>query len=147
MTLPAALAEIIDDFESLGPQERLALLLEFADSLPELPARYGDHPERLERVPECQSPLFVAVEVDPEPDPRVSLFFSAPREAPTTRGFAGILHAGLDGQSPNVVLNVPGDVLDRLRLAEVVSPLRMRGMGAMLRRVQTQVRDALDSRA
>ncbi len=147
MSLPAALAEIIDDFAALGPQDRLALLLEFADGLPDLPPRYGEHPERLERVPECQSPLFVAVELSPEPDPQVALFFSVPREAPTTRGFAGILHAGLNGQSPNIVLSVPRDVLDRLRLAEVVSPLRMRGMGAMLRRIQDQVREALDSGA
>lgn len=147
MTVPAPLAEIIDDFAALPPRARLELLLEFAEGLPELPPRYGDHPERLERVPECQTPLFVAVELSPEPDPRVELFFSVPREAPTTRGFAGILHAGLNGQSPNTVLGVPPNVLDRMHLAEVVSPLRMRGMGAMLRRIQNQVREGIDPAA
>lgn len=147
VTLPAALEAVVEDFEALAPRDRLDLLLEFADSLPDLPPRYGDHPERLQRVPECQTPLFVAVELTPEPNPEVHVFFSAPRESPTTRGFAGILHAGLDAQSPNAVLNVPPDMPDRLRLAEVVSPLRMRGMSAMLRRIQEQVRLGLDSRA
>ncbi len=38
------------------------------------------------------------------------LHFSAPPEAPTTRGFAGILSEGLDGQSAEAVLSVPADL-------------------------------------
>ena len=44
-------------------KDRLQLLLEFCDELPALPERYAGHPELMERVPECQSPLFLAVEV------------------------------------------------------------------------------------
>ena len=94
-TLHPRLQEIADDFNALPDAERLQLLLEFSEELPSLPPRYAEHPDLLEPVPECQSPLFLAVEV--EPDATVHLFFDAPREAPTTRGFAGILHAGLDG--------------------------------------------------
>lgn len=143
MHVPAPLGEVLDDFADLGPQDRLALLLEFAEELPDLPARYAEHPELLEPVPECASPLFLAAEVGPAPEHRVALHFSAPREAPTTRGFAGILHAGLAGQPALDVVGVPPDVLDRLGLAAVVSPLRMRGMGSMLRRIQRQVRAGL----
>ncbi len=50
----------------------------------------------MEPVPECQSPLFL--HVDASDTEHVRLFFSAPAEAPTTRGFASILAAGLDGQ-------------------------------------------------
>jgi cysteine desulfuration protein SufE len=142
MPLPARLAEVVDDFAALAPKDRLELLLEFADELPELPDRYSEHPELLERVPECQTPLFLVVEVGADPQAAVSLFFSAPREAPTTRGFAGILHAGLDGESADTVLGISPAVLDDLKLAEVVSPLRMRGMASMLSRIQRQVRAA-----
>ena len=137
--LPPRLAEIVDDFASLPPRDRLELLLEFSQSLPPLPARYAEHPERLEPVPECQSPLFVAAEVDGAR--RVGLYVDAPAESPTTRGFAGIFHAGLDGLSADEVLAVPGDVTARLSLADVVSPLRLRGAAALLGRVQRQVRD------
>ena len=58
------------------------------------------------------------------------LFFSAPREAPTTRGFAGIMHTGLDGEPAADVLAVPDDFYRPLGLAEAVSPLRLRGCGA-----------------
>jgi cysteine desulfuration protein SufE len=140
-TLPPRLAEIVDDFVAAEPRERLELLLEYAGSLPPLPERLAAHPERLERVPECQSPLFVAAEVDD--DRRVHLYFEAPQESPTTRGFAGIFHQALDGAPADEVLAVPSDVSSRLALANVVSPLRMRGADALLSRVQRQVRARL----
>ena len=104
MTNPR-LQEIVDDFASVGDKDRLQLLLEFSEELPALPGRYADHHELLESVPECQTPLFLAVEVGA--DNTVRLFFDAPREAPTTRGFAGILHAGLDGMPADEVLATP----------------------------------------
>ena len=141
--LPPSLAEIVDMFATSPPRDRLELLLEYSQSLPPLPARLAEHPERLEAVPECQSPLFVAAEVDE--NRRVHLYMDAPPEAPTTRGFAGIFHAGLDGLAADEVLAVPGDVTARMALAEVVSPLRLRGAAALLGRVQRQVSEQLSS--
>lgn len=138
--LTADLAEIVEDFNALGVQDRLQLLLDFSRGLPPLPDRYADHPELLEPVPECQSPIFLLTEVDA--DERVHLFFSAPPEAPTTRGFAGILREGLDGLTVREVLDVPDDVSHRLGLDEAVSPLRLRGMAGMLGRIKRQVREA-----
>jgi cysteine desulfuration protein SufE len=142
--LPERLAEVVDDFAASPPRERLELLLEYAQSLPPLPERFTQHPELLEPVPECQSPLFVAAEVDDERN--VHLYMDAPREAPTTRGFAGLFDAGLNGLPADLVLAVPGDVTARLKLAEVVSPLRLRGAAALLGRIQRQVREQLAAR-
>jgi cysteine desulfuration protein SufE len=128
---------LVEDFSSISVKERLLLLLEFSENLPELPERYADHPDLLERVEECQSPIFLFVEVNNEN--RVDLFFSAPPEAPTTRGFAGILHEALNGHSAEEVLGVDDDFPSKLGLAEAVSPLRMRGMRAMLYRIKRQV--------
>jgi cysteine desulfuration protein SufE len=133
------LQEIAEDFSSVPAKERLQLLLEFSEELPPLPAKYADHPDLLEPVPECQSPLFLAVEVDG--GDAVHLFFDAPREAPTTRGFAGILHAGLDGLDAGEVLATPGEFYSQLGLADLVSPLRLRGLAAMLARIKRQVRE------
>lgn len=140
MSLPASLAQIVEDFNALTKSERLQLLLEFSEGLPALPERYAEHPELLEPVPECQSPLFLIAEVsDAGPQAVVHLHFSAPREAPTTRGFAGILHEGLDGLTVTEILQIPGDVSDHLGLGEAVSPLRLRGMAGMLVRIKRQV--------
>ena len=75
-TLNPRLQEIADDFNAVMGQERLQLLLEFSQELPPLPARYAEQHDLLEPVPECQSPLFLAAEV--EPDATVHLFFDAP---------------------------------------------------------------------
>ena len=64
--LPAALDELVDDFASVSARDRLQLLLELSDELPPLPDRYAGHAEAMEQVPECQSPLFLAVELDDE---------------------------------------------------------------------------------
>lgn len=137
--LTGELAEIAEDFAALPVPERLQLLLQFSMDLPELPGRYADHPELLEPVPECQSPIFVASEVTASG--AVELYFSAPREAPTTRGFAGILHAGLSGRPVPEVLSAPADLSHRLSLGDAVSPLRLNGMAAMLGRIKRQVRE------
>jgi len=137
-TLPAPLAETREDFLALGVKDRLQLLLEFSNELPELPERYRDHPDLLEKVEECQSPVYIFVEVV---DGRVHLHATAPAESPTTRGFASILVQGLDGLTVDEVLDVPGDYPQSLGLAEAVSPLRVRGMTGMLGRVKRQVRE------
>jgi cysteine desulfuration protein SufE len=140
--LPAALAEIVDDFQALTEPERLQLLLEFSRELPELPDRLKDHPELMEQVVECQSPLFLTIETEPadgDAPERVRLFFKAPPEAPTTRGFAGVLHEGLDGLSAREILAVPDDMPDLLGLTRAITPLRMRGMSAMLGRIKRKV--------
>ncbi len=143
--LPPTLEEIAEDFAALGTQDRLQLLLEFSRGLPPLPERYTEHPELLEPVPECQSPIFLVTEVDGTgPEAVVRLYFSAPPEAPTTRGFAGILAEGLDGLTAGEVLSVPDDLPNRLALGEAVSLLRLRGMSGMLGRIKKQVRKKID---
>ena len=135
-TMPTALAEVVSDFKDVDGQDKLALLLEFADELPPLPADLEE--AAMEPVPECQSPLFL--HVDGADRDKIRLYFSAPAEAPTTRGFAAILATGLDGQSATDILAVPDDFYSDLGLAKLISPLRLRGMSAMLARIKRRLR-------
>ena len=137
--LPDSLAEIRDDFLSFTEKERLLLLLEFSNELPQLPERYREHPELLERVEECQSPVYLFVEVSSEG--RVDVHATAPAEAPTTRGFASILAQGLSGLSSAQVLAVPDDFPLQLGLTAAVRPLRLNGMSGMLWRIKRQVNE------
>jgi cysteine desulfuration protein SufE len=140
VSLPSKMQEIIEDFGAVEGQDKLLLLLELSDELPPLPPHLAEHPELLEPVPECQTPLFLSV--DASDAEHVRLFFQAPPESPTTRGFASILHQGLDGESRETVLGIPEDFYNAFGLAAVVSPLRLRGMSAMLGRIKRQVRQA-----
>lgn len=138
MQLTEKAIEIASDFSALEGNDRLELLIEISDQLPALPERYADHPELLERVEECQSPVYLFVEID---NGVVEIFLTAPREAPTTRAFAGILHASLSGQTVDTVLNFDDNYPSMLGITELVSPLRMRGIRGMLARIKRQVRE------
>ncbi|USQ82044.1 SufE family protein [Ornithinimicrobium faecis] len=138
--LPEAMAELAGEFHELAQKERLQLLLELANDLPDLPDSYAGRLGEMEKVDECQSPVFLAVEVDSDESRTVHIFLSAPPEAPTTRGFAGILHESLDGLGAQEILAVPDEAPYRFGLSEAVSPLRMRGMVGMLGRIKRQVR-------
>jgi cysteine desulfuration protein SufE len=135
--LPGPLASVVSEFQEVQGQDKLRLLLEFADDLPALPSELEE--AAMEPVPECQSPLFL--HVDAGDRDRVRLYFSAPAEAPTTRGFAAILATGLDEQAAEDILGVPDDFYTELGLAALISPLRLRGMSAMLMRIKRRLRD------
>lgn len=137
MSMPAPLAEVVSDFAEVQGQDKLQLLLEFANDLPALPADLQE--AAMEPVPECQTPLFLHVDAA-DPD-RVRLHFSAPAESPTTRGFASILAAGLDEQPAVDILAVPDDFYTDLGLAALISPLRLRGMSAILARIKRHLRE------
>ncbi|MFG6445638.1 SufE family protein [Microbacterium sp. P07] len=136
--LPDALREIREEFLELAEPERLQLLLEFSQDLPAVPPEYDGHPEMCERVAECQSPVYIVVDVDGEG--RVAMHATAPAEAPTTRGFASILVQGLTGLTAEEVLAVPDDYPQSIGLMRAVSPLRIAGMTGMLMRAKRQVR-------
>ena len=138
MQLTEKAIEIASDFSALEGNDKLELLIEISEQLPALPERYADQPELLERVEECQSPVYLFVEID---NGVVEIFRTAPREAPTTRAFAGILHASLSGQTVDTVLNFDDNYPSMLGITELVSPLRMRGIRGMLARIKRQVRE------
>ncbi|WP_104183062.1 SufE family protein [Mycobacterium avium] len=138
MSIPAPLAEVVSDFAEVQGQDKLALLLEFANELPPLPPELEE--AAMEPVPECQTPLFM--HIDASDRNRVRLHFSAPAESPTTRGFAAILATGLDRQPAADILAVPEDFYDDLGLAAVISPLRLRGLSAMLARIKRRLRES-----
>jgi cysteine desulfuration protein SufE len=143
MSIQNAISELTSDFKEIEVKDRLELLLEFSEKLPELPAKYSEHPDLLERVEECQAPVYLFVEVDSDVDKTVHLYFSAPAEAPTTRGFASILQEILDGAAASDILQVDDDFPNQLGLTEAISPLRMRGMRAMLARIKRNINEKL----
>ena len=135
--LPDILADIRDGFLETPESDRLLLLLEYSDELPAVSDEVANHPEMGERVAECQSPVYIYVEVN---DDIVTMHATAPVEAPTTRGFASILVQGITGLTSDEVLAIPDDYPQSIGLTKAVSPLRIGGMTGMLMRAKKQVR-------
>ncbi len=135
--LPPKLQNVVKMLGSAPKILKTEMLLEFAKKMPPLPEGMKG---QLEQVHECTTPFWVHAELQGQ---QVHLFFDAPKEAPTVRAFAGMLSEGLEGESPEAVLNVPEDFYTLARLEEVVTPLRLRGLQAVLSRIKRQVREGL----
>jgi cysteine desulfuration protein SufE len=132
------LQQVVDEFADLPAELRLEALLDYSRRVPPLPKRLRDDHAAMEQVRECQTPFFLATEVGA--DGVVAIHFDAPPEAPTTRGFAGILSEGLRGATVAEVLDTPDGFYTALGLGQVISPLRLRGIGAIMARLKRQVR-------
>ncbi len=144
---PVELQAIIEQFQQSTPRERLELLLEFANDLPELPARLHGARDAMEQVHECQSPVFLhteLVEASGESAAaggrEVQLYFDIPREAPTIRGYASVLLAGLAHATPEAVLATPEAAYMLLGLHEAITPQRLRGLHALMVYIKRQIR-------
>ena len=126
--MPESLAEIVEDFAAVDGQNKLQLLLEFSRELPELPAHLEQ--AAMEPVPECQSPLFLSVD-------------SADTDHVPLDHFRRATH-GVRPQETMLSVHIIAGMLDdfylALGLGDAVSPLRLRGMSAMLTRIKRHLR-------
>ena len=149
-TVAERLEEVVEEFTDLEGREKLEMLLEYGSSLPPLPERLRDREEH--RVHECQTPVFVVVELTPaaeptegEPNAGVHLLAEVAEEAPTVKGFVAMLAGAFEGRPPEEVLAVDDSLVDRLGLADVLGMLRSRGLRAIVEYVKRGVVRAMTS--
>jgi cysteine desulfuration protein SufE len=138
--LPPRLQEIVDEFAASEGREKLELLLEFADSLPPLPAWLRERHGEMQPVHECMTPVAVYAE---RRDGGLHLHFDVPPESPTVRGYAAVLGHGLQGATPEEVLAVPDTFFQRMGLDEVLTHQRLNGLAAMVAHVKRLALEAL----
>ena len=142
--MPPALDAIARELTDADRQERIEMLIDFAKNLPPLPDRLVPLKDATHRVEECQSPVYLFVEVH---GGKVDLFADAPIEAPTVRGFVSLLLEGLGGATVDEILAVPNDLIDRLGLPEILGMLRVNGLNGVLRRVKAHTARAAMAQA
>ncbi|MCS6907712.1 MAG: SufE family protein [Anaerolineales bacterium] len=132
-TLPPALAEIVNDFGLCERQEKIALLVDYANQLlPPPPEAFadGDAPES---VPECMTPVSLRVL---QTDGRLRFYFDVPPDAPLIRGYAAIMQKGLWDATPEEILRIPADFYHVMGLEELLTPQRLNGLTAILAHVK-----------
>jgi cysteine desulfuration protein SufE len=142
--MPAALDAIVAELSESDRQERIDLLIDFAKNLAPLPDRLIKLKDATHRVEECQSPVYLFVEMMGD---KVALHADAPIEAPTVRGFVSLLLEGLNGSTVDEVLKVPNNLVDQCGLQEVLGMLRVRGLTGVLKRIKREVTQAAMARA
>ncbi len=135
-----SLDTIIQRFRSADRNTRLEALLDYSRKLPPLPPELEAAKAAGEnRVPECQTPVYLWVGVE---GGKVRLHADVPRESPTVRGFVALLLKALDGADAAEVAKVPGDLLDQLALGETLGMMRTQGLTAILGRIKRSVAEA-----
>ncbi len=133
---PPSLREIIEEFRSMDPRERLEYLLDFSMNMPDLPDFLHEARDQMEQVHECQTPIFLFVEII---DAGVHIYIDVPREAPTVRGYAAVVQEGLSRVSPDELLHTPDDIHYLLGLHEAISPQRLRALHVLMAYLKRQV--------
>ena len=131
------LNEILELFQSVDAEIRLELLLDFSKRLSPLPAKYlAQRDAGLNRVPECQTPVFLWVEVEHD---TVHIHADVAEESPTVKGFVSILATAFNGSETREVADAPSDLLERLGLSDMIRMTRAMGLSNVLQRIKREV--------
>jgi cysteine desulfuration protein SufE len=133
--------EIIGQFQEADYQETLSMLLDYSEALPPLPEKYRDAREAgFNRVPECETPVFVFVEVE---DGKIKIYADVPEESPTVRGFVSLLVDAFSGSPPREIESAPENLIHSLSLDRKLGTRRMFGLSAVYNRIRSEVKKAV----
>ena len=130
MAIPQKLQEIVADFALASREEKVEMLIQYAESLPALPERLQGERDKMEAVPECMTPVFLFGEK--QTDGSLFFHFDIPPQSPTVRGLTAILAHGLNGAKPEEIISVPTDFYAPMNLQEAISFQRLNGFQGVL---------------
>ena len=130
MTLPEKLQEIVDDFSWASREEKMEMLVQYAESLPPLPEWLHGERDKMEPVPECMTPVFLFGEKNA--DGGIHFHFDIPPQSPTVQGLAAILLNGLNGLKLEEILAVPANFYTEMNLQDTISHQRLNGFQGLL---------------
>lgn len=114
-------------------------LVAYARKLEPVPDRFRQLPREQFAVPECQTPITIFPEMQ-----RGALHFWADvnaRQSPTVAAFLSILFAAVNGQPPEVVVALPGDIASRM-MHGIGLAARETGLNALVARVKRHAAEA-----
>jgi cysteine desulfuration protein SufE len=116
MSYPPNLAEIVDFFDALGDDEKRENLIAYADAAAGCRLKEGEtfDLEDVRKDEECTDTVGVFLQV--EPATRIAHFRInlGPHVQTLTRAMTAILCKGLDGATPEQILDVPQDFVPKI---------------------------------
>jgi cysteine desulfuration protein SufE len=137
------LYELREEFEGLDDHERLQVLLDFAETLPEPNDSDGALlGNEACRVQECQTPVYLRVRLR---DGKTHLEADVPRNSPTVRGLVSLIVEGLEDADPQEVFELPDDLLPLFGLENALGMTRQQGVQGVIKRIKRDLRDATTS--
>jgi cysteine desulfuration protein SufE len=118
---PTKLNKIINLFESLPEDERRETLVSYADNAKKQEPREGENFELVDvrKDEECTDTVGVYLHVDENGRAHIRITLG-PEVQTLTRSMAAILCKGLEGSTPQEILDLPSDFVTRIVGSELV---------------------------
>ena len=118
---PSKLGKIINLFESLPEDERRETLVSYADNAKRQEPREGENFDLVDvrKDEECTDTVGVYLHVDDEGKAHIRMTLG-PEVQTLTRAMTAILCKGLDGSTPQEILDLPSDFVTRIVGTELV---------------------------
>lgn len=134
--LPEPLTKIIKRFQRLSdPKQRYEQLILYGQKL----APFPDGDRLLEnRVSGCVSQVFITAAINEHNQ----VTFQGDADALISKGFAGLLIAGLNHATPEEILSLTPDFINETGLVVSLTPSRANGFFNVFKTMQTKVRNA-----
>lgn len=129
MTINETQDEIIEEFSEVEDwMDRYAMIIDLGNSLPPIDEKYKT-PQHL--IEGCQSRVWLNAE---ERDGKV--YYTADSDAIIVKGIIALLIKVLNGHTPSEITDAKLYFIDRIGLAENLSPTRSNGLLAMLKHMR-----------
>ncbi len=118
--LPDALAKIVERFKRrTNPKQRYEQLLWYAKKLQEMP-EVDKTPEN--KVPGCVSQVFITANLEDE-----KVWYQGDSDAQLVKGLVALLIEGLNGLTPEEIVQVSPDFIQEMGLNVSLTPSRANG--------------------
>ena len=137
-TLPPALAKIVKRFQRASePKRRYEQLIWYAQKLPEFPE--SDKITE-NKVPGCVSQVFVTASLDDE-----KITFQGDSDSQLTKGLLALLIEGLNGSTPDDVVQLTPDFIQETGLNVSLTPSRANGFYNIFKTMQKKALESQQS--
>lgn len=129
MTIDRIQDEIIEEFSEVDDwMDRYAMIIDLGNSLPAIEEKYKT-PEHL--IEGCQSRVWLNAEYRDG-----NVYYTADSDAIIVKGIISLLIKVLNGHTPDEIIGSDLYFIDRIGLAENLSPTRSNGLLAMVKQMR-----------
>ena len=137
-TLPPALAKIVKRFQRASePKRRYEQLIWYGQKLPEFPE--SDKITE-NKVPGCVSQVFVTASLDDD-----KITFQGDSDSQLTKGLLALLIEGLNGSTPDDVVQLTPDFIQETGLNVSLTPSRANGFYNIFKTMQKKALESQQS--
>lgn len=129
MTIDQKQQEIVDEFSDIDDwMDRYAYIIDLGNALPPIDEEYKT-PQHL--IEGCQSRVWLNAELNDG-----CVYFTADSDAIIVKGIISMLIDVLNGHTPREIVDADLWFIDKIGLAEHLSPTRSNGLAAMVKQMK-----------